>query len=391
MVGAIGLLGVLAVGGACGKEPTAPVLHVQGAAELKQAVARAEPGSYIELSPGEYGGGHFFSNLRGEPGKPIVIAAADSDDPPTFTATGGECLHLIDPAYVELRDLRLSGASGNGLNIDDGGSFDSPAHHVVLRGLTVIDIGPSGNRDGIKLSGLTDFRVENCVLERWGDGGSGIDMVGCHRGEISGCFFRHGDEEGSNSIQAKGGTRDLHIHQNRFEHGGSRTINIGGSTGLEFFRPEPEGFEARDILVERNVFIGSAAPIAFVGADGSTVRFNTFYRPVRWVLRILQETKGADFVPSRNGVFTDNIIVFRTDELARTVNIGPDTTPETFRFERNFWYALDDPERSAPDLPTPEVDGVVGLDPLFIDAASGDFDLASDSPASAVGAFATGE
>jgi hypothetical protein len=108
--------------------------------------------------------------------------------------------------------------------------FDTPAHHLLLHGLTVTDIGPAGNHHAIKLSGLDDFRVDDCVLERWGDGGSGIDMVGCHRGEVAGCVFRHGDEAGSSSTQAKGGTRDLRIHHSRFEHGGARAVSIGGST-----------------------------------------------------------------------------------------------------------------------------------------------------------------
>ena len=391
LVALMGLSWIFAAGGACDKKPMGPVVvRVQDAAGLKDAVSRAKPGTRIELSPGEYGAGFLFSDLQGEPDNPIVIAAADPDNPPTFTG-GGECIHITDPAYVELHYLSLSGASGNGLNIDDGGSFETPAHHVLLRGLQVTDIGPSGNRDGIKLSGLTDFRVEDCVIERWGDGGSAIDMVGCHRGEIAGCLFRFGDAEGGSSIQAKGGTRDLRVHHNRFEHGGNRAVNIGGSTGLQFFRPRPEGFEARDILVEYNVFIGSTAPIAFVGVDGATVRFNTIYRPVRWVLRILQETRGEDFVPSRNGIFTDNIVAFRADELARAVNIGPDTAPESFRFERNVWYALDDPARSAPNLPTPEIDGVVGVNPGFVDAAAGDFSLRPDSPAKNAGAFAEKE
>lgn len=363
------------------------VLRVGDAAGLRSAVARAAPGTRIELSPGEYGGGHFFAGLRGEAGRPIVIAAADSSLPPTFTG-GRECLHLSDPAYVELHHLSLRGASGNGLNIDDGGSFDTPAHHVVLRGLRVTDVGPGGNSDGIKLSGLTDFRVEDCAVDRWGDGGSGVDMVGCHRGVIERCTFRHGDAAGSNSIQAKGGTREVAIRRNRFEHGGHRAVNIGGSTGLPFFRPRPEGFEAKDIAVEGNVFIGSTAPVAFVGVDGAVVRFNTLYRPARWVLRILQETRGPDFAPCRNGLFTDNLIVFRSDEVVHTVNIGPGTAPETFRFARNFWYCEDDPARSAPALPTPEVGGVVGVDPRFVNAAGGDFRLKEGSPARAVGAHA---
>ena len=384
------LPGLLVVGGACGREPVGPILQVDDAASFKDAVARAKPGTRIELAPGEYGNGHLFQNLHGTADAPIVIAAADPEHPPTFTG-GGQGLHLSDPAYVELHHLHLSGASGNGLNIDDGGTFDTPAHHVTLRGLIVTDIGPAGNHDGIKLSGLDDFVVEDCLLERWGEGGSGIDMVGCHRGEITSCVFRHGDQTGSNSIQAKGGTRDLRVHRNRFERGGSRAVNIGGSTGLQFFRPRPEGFEARDILVEHNTFIGSSAPVAFVGVDGATFRFNTIYRPTRWVLRILQETTGPDFVPSRNGIFTDNIIAFRADDLSTTVNIGPNTAPETFRFARNFWYAIDDPARSSPDLPTPEVDGVTGQDPLFVDPGAGDFRLHPDSPATPFGAFAAPE
>ena len=42
---------------------------------------------------------------------------------------------------------------------------DPPA--IVLEGLTVRRVGPRGNRDGIKLSGVTDFRVESCRVERF--------------------------------------------------------------------------------------------------------------------------------------------------------------------------------------------------------------------------------
>ena len=173
----------------------------------------------------------------------------------------------------------MSGATGNGINIDDGGSPDTPAHHVVLRGLVVRDIGPTGNRDGIKLSGVDDFRVEGCTVERWGDRGSGIDMVGCHRGEVVGCTFRHGDRQGDNGVQAKGGSGEIMIRRCRFEHAGQRAVNLGGSTGLAYFRPRPQGYEAKDITVEDCTFVGSMAPVAFVGVDGAAVRHNTIYRP----------------------------------------------------------------------------------------------------------------
>jgi hypothetical protein len=386
-------MAVTACGSTDDSNPAAPgviVVTAGDSAAFRAAVEAAGPGDRIELPPGEYGSGHFFTGLHGEAGRPIVIAAADPDDPPTFTG-GTEAIHLIEPEYVELHHLRLSGQSGNGLNIDDGGSFETPARHVLLRGLVVHDIGPEGNHDGIKLSGLTDFRVEDCTVERWGSDGSGIDLVGCHRGLITGCTFRHGDDAGSNSIQVKGGSADIVLRANRFEHGGRRAVNIGGSTGLQFFRPQPySGFEATRVTVEGNVFIGSTAPVAFVSVDGSTFRFNTVYRPTGWVLRILQENRTEGFIPCRGGIVADNLILFRSDELRAFVNIGPDTAPETFRFERNLWYALDNPSASAPDLPSERVHGVVGVDPKLTDPAAGDFGPTAASPEAArvVGAHA---
>ena len=61
---------------------------------------------------------------------------------------------------------------------------------MTLRGLRVRDVGGGGNEDGIKLSGVSDFVVEGCTVERWGAAGSAIDLVGCHRGVIRGNVFR---------------------------------------------------------------------------------------------------------------------------------------------------------------------------------------------------------
>src|SRR5688572_28031863 len=91
---------------------------VRDAAGLRAAVAAAKPGMRIVLAPGVYGGGFQFRDLRGEPGRPLILAATDPKNPPVFrdASTG---IQLSKPAHVELRDLSLTNLSANGLNIDD--------------------------------------------------------------------------------------------------------------------------------------------------------------------------------------------------------------------------------------------------------------------------------
>jgi len=255
-----------------------PSVSVKSREELIQAVRASKPGSKILLAPGKYEGGLSFQNLKGTAEKPILIGAADPKNPPVFEG-GASGLHFTAPAYVELQDLVITKSRGNGLNIDDGGSSDTPAHHVVLRRLVVRDTGSDGNHDGLKLSGLDDFVVEDCTVQRWGKRGSAIDMVGCHQGKILACTIREGDSAGANGIQMKGGSSNILVSRCRFEDAGGRAVNIGGSTGLPYFRPKPQGYEAKDITVSDCVFLGSMAPLAFVGVDGAVVEHNTFYLP----------------------------------------------------------------------------------------------------------------
>lgn len=361
-------------------KPDPGIVRVTTRNELVDAVNLASPGTQILVAPGEYRGGLSFTGLRGVQRKPIVIGAVDPANPPKILG-GASGIHLRDVAWIELRNLILSGATGNGLNIDDGGDLDKPASRVVLSGLVIRDVGPKGNHDGIKLSGVDNFTIEKCVVERWGDSGSAIDMVGCHNGVISGCEFCFRSEVFGNGVQTKGGSSDITIRQCRFDNAGSRAINIGGSTGSDYFRPRDATYEARNITVEDNHFIGSMSPVAFVGVDGATVRFNTIYRPTRWAIRILQESQGDRFVPCRNGVFASNLVVYRAADVRSVVNVGGGTSPETFRFSANHWYCEDEPQRSRPrDLPVPENDGTYGTPPDFRDAASGDLRLSDRSP-----------
>ncbi|MGV3615221.1 MAG: right-handed parallel beta-helix repeat-containing protein [Fimbriimonas sp.] len=379
---------MLAVALLCTFAGSADVVRVHDLEGFRDAVARARPGTQILLAPGDYRGGVHLSEIRGAAGKPIVIGAADPARPPRFLG-GGSGLQFSDVSHLVIRDLEIVRPTQDGLNVDDGGSYGTPTHHLTLKNLKISEL-PQGNHDGIKLSGVDDFRVENCQIQRWG--GSGIDMVGCHRGTVEDCAFGTGGDSG---VQAKGGSSEISIRRCRFDEYGQRGVNIGGSTGVPFFRPPlekmPKGrrYEAKDIRVEGCTFTGGVAPFAFVGVDGATVRFNTIYHPDRWAMRILQETDDPDFVPSRGGVFRDNLVIFRSTNWSEGgVNIGPGTAPKSFRFQRNFWFCSDRPAASEPKLPTLETDAVIGRDPRVRFPSHLSFGVEEGSPAATFGAHA---
>jgi hypothetical protein len=101
-------------------------------------------------------------------------------------------------------------------------------------------------------------------------------------------------------------------------------------------------------------------------------------------MRILQETTSSGdfvFLPCGEGRFINNVVTFSRAQLSTFVNVGPSTAPGTFTFANNLWYAHDQPDRSAPTLPASESSPVVGQDPRFADAGTGDFALAPGSPA----------
>ncbi|MBA3705698.1 MAG: DUF5123 domain-containing protein, partial [Bacteroidetes bacterium] len=153
---------------------------------------------------------------------------------------------------------------------------------------------------------------------------------------------------------------------------------LGGSTGLAFFRPDTARFEAADLQVYSNIFIGSQAPVAFVGSVRVEVVNNTFYKPENWVIRILQETVDPSrFVECGDNTFSNNI-VYLGNNISTTVNIGSNTRPQTFTFSNNLWFNYQNVSWK-PSLPVAEANGITGKDPLFKDAAKEDFSLMASS------------
>lgn len=355
---------------------SAEEIRVRNASELRAALPRLAAGVTVELQPGTYAGGMYLQGIEGRPDAPVVIEGPRGAPPAVVRGGGREALHLSDCRYFVVRRLRMEGFPSNGVNVDDGGTPDAEPHHVTLEDLTILDTGPRGNHDALKLSGLRGFVVRRCRFEGWG--GSGIDMVGCHDGVIEDCRFA--GKEGfsqSNAVQIKGGSSGILVQTSFFDRCGQRTFNIGGSTGLRFFRPRDATHEATEVTIAGNRIVGSMAPIAWVTARGGHVHHNTIVFPEKWALRILEETKNPRFVKCQRGVFEHNLVVFDS-RLSVFVNVGPGTSPETFLYRHNAWYDADGSRR--PKLTSPEKEGVYQIDPKLEKGGTAQVCITSQDP-----------
>ena len=343
---------------------------------ITQAAKNALPGDTILLFDSPITQGQYISDLKGTAENPIVISSGLSENVLFLGSSTG--LQFSDIEYVILQNLSFEAQAGNGMNIDDGGDYTTPTHHITIENCIWYGMDATGNNDCLKMSGVDDFFIRNCKFSNGATGGSMIDMVGCHNGLIEINRFSDG---GSNCIQAKGGCREITIRRNEFIRGGQRSINIGGSTGMEFFRPLNSNFEAGSITVHSNIFWGSTAPFAFVGARYCTVFNNTIINPDKWSIRILQENNDAQLVKCSDNSVINNIFYFSNAATNPALNIGPNTLPETFIFKNNLWYNYQNTEGNYPNLLVEETDGIVGQDPLFTSLIDSNLSPKEGSPA----------
>ncbi len=356
--------------------PPKTVVRVENGTQLSAALRSVVPGTTILIAPGTYSRGFGLRDVAGTEKEPIIIAGSDPDNPPTFTGYG-EGAKLSGCKYVKLSTIKFQYFEGNGVNIDDAGSARSPSSHIVLENITILDTGPKGNHDALKMSGVDHFVVRRCHFEGWG--GSGIDMVGCHNGVIEDCWFigREGYRQRS-GVQIKGGSSGVLVQTSFFDKVGERAVNLGGSTGLQFFRPLGADYEAKDIIVAGNRFVGCESAIAWVTCGASHVHHNIIYLPGLWVMRILQETTDRKFKRCRDGVFEKNLIVL-DDGVKATLNTGPGTNPDSFTFRGNAWFRVGSYTRRSAQRP--EVDGVHQIDPQLAEKGTDHMRIGSKDPA----------
>jgi nitrous oxidase accessory protein NosD len=328
----------------------AAVIEVTGGDQLRKALGALKDGDVLKIAPGIYPPGNMVSGVAN-----LTVEALDAEERPVFEG-GNQAWHFVRTPGLRLRNLIVRGQKMNGINIDDGGKMDQPVEDVRIEGVTVEDIGPMGNFDGIKCSGLKGLVIRDCEISGWG--GQAIDLVGCRDARITGCTIigKEGFSQHTGP-QFKGGCENVTIEKCKLLNAGERPIQAGGSTGAAYFRPPGANYEARRIFIRDNVIEGGMCATAFTGVTDAEFTGNKVIRPQKWIFRILQETTRDGFKPCGDVKISGNEFIFRRENVQTEINIGPGTAPETFVFENNRWFAEDKPALSKPNLPVEETGG----------------------------------
>ena len=338
------------------------LIEVTDADSLQIALNNAVTGDDIVLASGTYAGRFYAEGLTG-----VTIRSADLNNRAVINASGfGEGLKLSSVKQVTISDLVIENASANAINIDDGG-FIEISEDISLRNLLI----RNGTGDGIKLTGVENFHVDQVQVIGWSAFGTAVNMIGSHFGLVERSYFENALPGGGTGVQAKGGSSNIVIRANRLINANERSIQIGGATSLSLFRPQPPGdVEASAIVVEGNfishngnVGQGIRAAASFINVQDGAFRNNIVVRPSLYVFRVLKENGNEGFVDTQNGLITDNIILWNQGDLLEVVNAGLNTQPETFSFQGNQWYNSTMPQNSQLPLPSPETGGTYGVDP----------------------------
>ena len=153
------IVALLLVVGVCAHARTLHVGTGRTYANPALASREAQPGDTILIHEGTYNSAYFIEELHGTAEAWITIRGEGAVT--VFTGSS-ESMHFTDCTYLIIENLKVTGQTGNGMNIDDGGTIETPSHHIILRGIIFSHIAATGNNDLLKLSGLDSFHIYNC-------------------------------------------------------------------------------------------------------------------------------------------------------------------------------------------------------------------------------------
>lgn len=320
---------------------------------------RLRPGDEIILMPGQHRPA-VLDDLHGTAAQPITIRGLDPDYPSVIEAER-EGIRLRRPRHVIIRNLRITGASINGITLNDEVDGRTPEHeesmvpfgHVVIDSVTIERTGPSGRRHAISAAGLEQITIRDCRFMGWG--GAAIELVAIHNATVRDCELR--GRTGFSQlagIQVRAGSDHIVIERCHLIDAGAVAIVIGGASDVGEFRLSREEdmtpgsvFEARRVQVRQCLIHGGDTPVAFIKCIDSRFASNTIVRPRRWAYLVHDEPREPMFGSMRRCAFGSNLIVWEPGDLEAFSFAAEGVSTDGLALEQNLWWSPTLQERQA--------------------------------------------
>ncbi len=326
---------------------------------------KLQPGDEIILLPGRHRPFR-LAGLRGDDEGPFRIRSLENG-PPAIITGGAIGIELTDVRDVEIdhlviEDMEIAGV----LIVNEPGADSGPprpeAPDIVISDVAIHKIGPTGNRDAIRLEGADHVAIRRCRVSGWG--GSAIDLQACRHVVIEQCLFegRLGFTQ-ANGVEMRGGTAHVLIDACDFRATGAHAVVFGGRTPPEAYRElppdeldDPRGprlrYEAHAGRIEESRIEDVACPIALMHARRCEVKQCTVINPGRWfaaAIRVHADERYGDVLAP---LFGFNAVVWNeANTPERRFHLGRGVDGASFQLEPNLWWG---------PTPTSEADEIPG-------------------------------
>lgn len=314
---------------ATARPPATREVLVSNAAEVEQAVARAEPGDVLTLLPGIYRFGQsVYLSRAGRPGAPIMLRAQRAGKVTIeFDTTQG--FFVTAPDWT-VENLAIHGACAQQARCEHAFHVVGAAQRFVARGNTITDFNAhfkiNGEDGRFPDHGLIENNVLNNASVRQVDAAvAPIDLVGASdwtvRGNLISDFVKTGGDGISYGGFFKGGgsrnrfERNVVLCEHRLRDAPGQRVGLslgGGGSGKQFCRDRSCVTEQNEGVIEANLVAScSDDGIYLNSAARSRVVHNTVLDTAGIEGRFA--TTGADV----EGNLVDGIIHARNDAVLR--------------------------------------------------------------------------
>jgi hypothetical protein len=260
-------------------------------ATIAGALRKAQPGDAIHVGPGSYDCSDAWVDgttgaAQGTLDHPIWVVGdsspvIDCGDASTGSTTG---LQLHGVKYVVIDGIEFRNAGTHILHVD-GQSLGVLFKRVWVHGAGMACLKASQSEGVSVEDSLFSDAGLSSVASQSEASGQIIDYVGVHNSHVARSVIRGAMGNGQGSagnvaMQFKGGSQNILIAQNDI-FDANTAINLGGSTGPQFFDPPDADYEGKSIFAYANVISG-AVSVAFaaIGCHQCGIYNNTVYAPI---------------------------------------------------------------------------------------------------------------